>query len=259
MGQPLLRPAPRPPAPEARSTRGKLIYAVGDIHGRYDLLKQLLGDVSADAERWGQKPTLVFLGDYVDRGPDSARVLQALWWLRRWADFEVHLLKGNHEAALLRFIHEPESGVAWLNFGGRETLAAYGVEAPEQASASELRRLCDEFLEKLPSAHLLLLQSLHLHLEIGDYLFVHAGVRPGVALEHQTEEDLLWIRQDFLAAPGPFERVVVHGHTWIDDKPAMLEHRIGADTGAYATGALTAVRLQDGEVGVLQARLPVAA
>ena len=142
----MLWPGARAQALSARSVDGGLVYAIGDIHGRYDLLKRLLADISADAELRGQRPTLVFLGDYVDRGPDSARVLQALWWLQRWADLDVRLLKGNHEAALLRFVHDPESAGPWLAFGGRETLAAYGVQAPEEGSGPELRRLCDEFL-----------------------------------------------------------------------------------------------------------------
>lgn len=235
---------------------GGLVYAIGDIHGCYDAMKALLADIARDcAERAaGRRPALIFLGDYVDRGPHSHKVLEALVWLQRRTDVEVHLLKGNHEQALLAFLDEPDAGAGWLRFGGAETLAAYGIVPPGPYDAEDAYvRARDELMERMPASHLRLLERLELMVVVGEYAFVHAGVRPGTPLADQTETDLLWIRQGFLDAPGPFEKVVVHGHTWLDARPQLLEHRIGLDTGAYATGVLTALRLQDDERSVLQA------
>lgn len=247
---------PRNAAP-VRSTAGALIYAVGDVHGRYDLLKLALAEIARDsaAEAAGRQPMLVMLGDYVDRGPDSAKVLQALVWLRRRGDFDLRLLKGNHEQGLLRFLEDPERGEAWLGYGGAETLTSYGVDAPPLGSdAQALVRARDALLDQMPASHLQLLSELELMAVVGDYAFVHAGVRPDKPLAHQTEAELLWIRQGFVDQPGPFERVIVHGHTWLSEQPQMMEHRIGLDTGAYATGVLTAVRLDAATVQLLQVK-----
>lgn len=241
---------------DAASARvdGQLVYAVGDIHGRYDLLKDLLAQVLVDAQgrAAGRRPVLVLLGDYVDRGPQSAEVVEALTWLQGRRDLEIHVLKGNHEQALLEFLDDPERGGPWLGFGGAETLASYGVAVP--SGPQELVAARDALLARMPAAHLRRLQSLETLLVIGDYAFVHAGVRPGVALSAQVEEDLLWIRRDFLQSDGPFGKIIVHGHTWRDERPEVLEHRMGVDTGAYSTGVLTALRLEDDAVGLLQAR-----
>jgi serine/threonine protein phosphatase 1 len=241
------------------STGKELVYAVGDVHGCYELLKALLADITRDlGERArGRRPILIFLGDYVDRGPDSHKVVEAMVWLQRRSDLEVHLLKGNHEQALLDFIERPEEGAGWLTYGGQETLAAYGVEPPgpyAEAGAMALAR--DALLARMPAAHLRLLQRLELMAAVGDYCFVHAGVRPGTPLSAQLEHDLLWIRQPFLEAEGPHEKVVVHGHTWIDERPQLLPHRLGLDTGAYVTGVLTAVRLDGREQQVMQVGKP---
>jgi serine/threonine protein phosphatase 1 len=239
---------------------GALVYAVGDVHGCYDLFKLMLARLTADAaERaGGRRPVLILCGDYIDRGPDSAKVVQALVWMSRRSEFEIHLLKGNHEQAMLAFLDDPEAGRLWLEFGGRETLVSYGVEAfGPDPSPAELARVRDDLLDRMPGSHLRLLERLELAAVVGDYAFVHAGVRPGVSLRNQTEQDLLWIRRGFLDAPGPFEKIVVHGHTWRDDMPQLLENRIGIDTGAYATGVLTALRLEDGRMEVLRTRGPV--
>jgi serine/threonine protein phosphatase 1 len=245
------------PGARPRSTAGELIYAVGDIHGRYDLMKTLLAQIAADGEAQarGRLPMLVFCGDYIDRGPDSAKVLQALVWLQRRGGFALRLLKGNHEQGLLGFLEEPERGADWLAYGGVETLASYGVEAPAlEAGAAELVRARDALMDSLPASHLQLLAELELMVLAGDYAFTHAGVRPETPLEAQSEDDLLWIRRGFVDAPGPFERVIVHGHTWLDERPQLMGCRIGLDTGAYATGVLTAVRLDGDSLEVLQAR-----
>ena len=249
-----------PTAPAtANGVAGQLVYAIGDIHGCYDLLKELLAQVVADCQAWalGRRPVLVFLGDYVDRGPDSAKVLEALVWLRRRSEFEVHLLKGNHEQALLQFIQQPERAYGWLEYGGAATLDSYGVTPPMgQATAADYVAARDALVERMPASHLRLLETLELMVVVGDYAFVHAGVRPGRPLRKQQEEDLLWIRQGFVDATGPFEKTIVHGHTWASDQPELWPHRLGLDTGAYATGVLTAARLQDGRIGLLQARRP---
>ena len=238
------------------SADGRLVYAVGDIHGRYDLLKILLAMIAGDDAGRAREgpPVLVFCGDYIDRGPQAFEVLEALLWLRRNAGYDLHLLKGNHEQALLDFLEAPTGGGLWLRHGGGETLASYGVAAPPpEAEAAALVRVRDELLARLPASHLRLLQTLELMVTVGDYAFVHAGVRPGTALADQREDDLLWIREDFVRAPGPFEKIIVHGHSWVSDRPQVLPHRVGIDTGAYATGILSAVRIEDGALGVLQA------
>jgi serine/threonine protein phosphatase 1 len=233
-----------------------LIYAVGDIHGRYDLFKMMLGTILADiAERAAERlAVVVLLGDYVDRGPQSAEVLEALVELKRRGQLRLHLLRGNHEQAMLRFLSDPVRSAPWIGFGGAQTLQSYGVEVPGPAPRA-LITARDALLEAMPSSHLRLLEQLELMLVIGDYAFVHAGVRAGTPLRQQTEEDLLWIRDDFLKAPGRFEKIIVHGHTWSGDQPQLLEHRIGLDTGAYSTGVLTAARLDGADAEILQARI----
>jgi serine/threonine protein phosphatase 1 len=238
------------------STGGRLVYAVGDVHGRLDVLEPLAADILDDikASIPDAPPLLVFLGDYVDRGPASAGVIDLILGLADRTDLEVCALKGNHEEAMLTFLEDPGFGPLWMEHGGGATLASYGVAPPlsrnePQAWADARQALADA----LPPAHRAFLQDLELIRIQGDYAFVHAGVRPGAALHQQTERDLLWIRYDFLDAPGPFEKVIVHGHTPTEE-PQILRHRLGVDTGAYATGVLTAVRLQGDSRSLIQAR-----
>ena len=245
----------RPVTLGARTTEGQLIYAVGDIHGRYDLLKAALVQIAADCagEATGRLPMLVLLGDYIDRGPDSAKVLQALVWLQRRGEFALRLLKGDHEQELLAFLADPARRATWLDLGGAETLASYGV-TPPGAGAQALVAARDALLDQMPASHLQLLSELQPMAVVGDYAFVHAGVRPRRRLTAQREADLLSIRDGFLDVEGPFERVIVHGHTWLGDQPQLTEHRIGLDTGAYETGVLTMVRLDGAAVRLFQAR-----
>ena len=235
------------------STAGQLIYAIGDIHGRYDLLCGLLGKIARDAARAGREPLLVFCGDYVDRGPDSALIVEALLWLQQRGPWPLVLLKGNHEQVMLDFADDPVRAQAWLQFGGDATLAAYGIEPPSAADEWDLACARDALLAAMPASHLHLLQRLDALAIAGDYAFVHAGVAPGTALPRQREADLLWIRGEFLESSRACDRIVVHGHSWTSDRPALLEHRIGIDTGAYATGVLTAVRLDGPSREVIQA------
>ena len=244
------------PQSAAGRVGGELVYAIGDVHGCYELLRDVLASLASDygARAGGRRPILIFLGDYVDRGPHSARVMEALVWLQRRGDLEVHFLKGNHEQALLEFLDAPNRGGPWIGFGGAETLLSYGVAPPPADAPPEVyAQARDELLERMPASHLRLLQQLELMVVIGDYAFVHAGIRPGTPLEAQEETDLLWIRRGFVDQPGPFGKVIVHGHTWLSEQPQLSEHRLGLDTGAYATGVLTAARIEDGEFEVLQA------
>jgi serine/threonine protein phosphatase 1 len=234
---------------------GELVYAIGDIHGRYDLLTAMLARIVADARGRlrGRTPILVLCGDYVDRGPDSARVLATLDWIRRDGRVRLHAIKGNHEAGLLDFLDSPHAGAGWLGFGGDATLRSYEVEPPADVhDAAALDRARDELLAAMPAAHLRVLQDLELMAVVGDYAFVHAGIRPGVPLAKQKAEDLLWIRGPFLDWTEPFEKRIVHGHSWAEAAPEIYDNRIGLDTGAYQTGILTAVRIEDHEVEVFQ-------
>ena len=234
---------------------GELVYAIGDVHGRYDLLTEMLRRIIEDAtgRLRGRTPMLILCGDYVDRGPDSARVLTALDWIRRDGRVRLHAIKGNHEAAFLSFLADPQDGAAWLGFGGDATLVSYGVRPPADfQDVQDLVRARDDLLEVMPAAHVRVLQGLELMVMVGDYAFVHAGIRPGVPLARQKPEDLLWIRGPFLDRTERFEKRIVHGHSWIEAAPEIYNNRIGLDTGAYQTGVLTAVRIEDGEVEVFQ-------
>lgn len=224
---------------------GELLYAVGDIHGRSDLLATLLRAIEADAAASeAEKRTLVFLGDYVDRGPDTRGVIEML--ISGFPQgFEAHFLKGNHEALLLGFLDDPSSLDAWLLNDGDVTMASYGVDVDAlyraRARPEEWR---DAFAASLPEAHLSFFRDLKLSVAHGDYLFVHAGIKPGVPLAAQTEDDLVWIRRPFLDWNHPFEKFVVHGHTPAHE-PVTRANRICVDTGACFTGRLTALRLEN--------------
>jgi serine/threonine protein phosphatase 1 len=239
------------------SVDGQLLYAIGDIHGCYDQLRRLLTEIAGDAERHarGREAILIFCGDYVDRGPASRQVLEALCWLKRRQPFRLEFLKGNHEQVMLDYMADPARTTAWLRFGGAETLLSYGVTppAPDDPPPAHIAAR-DDLLERLPVAHLHFLEELDLMVGVGDYVFVHAGVRPGVPLEEQNERDLLWIREDFLDAEASHDRIIVHGHTWQSDAPQVEPHRIGIDTGAYETGVLTALRIEDGSVKAMAVR-----
>jgi serine/threonine protein phosphatase 1 len=230
----------------ARIADGLAVYAIGDIHGRLDLLTALLAQVAADAERHpaDQRRQLVFLGDYIDRGTESRGVIDAL--LRPgWPDFPRIFLMGNHEDAMLEFLDEQSDGVAWLTYGGLETLLSYGVAIrrlpTSAASAAELR---ETLRAAVPQDHVDFLRRCVLSHAEGDYVFVHAGVRPGRPLGQQDRRDLLWIRDEFLRVAGALPgKVVVHGHT-ICDAPQDLGHRIDIDTGAFVSGRLTCLVLR---------------
>ena len=238
--------------PPATVPEGRRIYAVGDIHGRADLLETLLQTIRQDAMRQPAKgrPILIFLGDYIDRGFQSKEVIDLLLG-DLVSPFETHFLKGNHEAAMLRFLGEPAIGPRWAEFGGAETLVSYGVRPPRsRTSLDEWAAASEQLNNVLPPTHLAFLMNLKVNVRIGDYMFVHAGVRPGVDLGLQSEQDMLWIREEFLNDRRPLGAVVVHGHT-----PATRPHRdsrrVGVDTGAYLSGRLTAARFEHDAVEFL--------
>jgi serine/threonine protein phosphatase 1 len=240
-----LAPATRPgtiPAAQA-------VYAIGDVHGRLDLLEDLLARIRDDAARHSEDGarTLIFLGDYVDRGPESRGVVDAVMADPLPGFTPVRLL-GNHEEAMLSFLDGESDGLDWLSFGGLETLLSYGVPLRSLPSSTEaVKALQLSLAEAVPQRHVAFFRNCLLHYSVGDYVFVHAGIRPGISLEKQTQTDLLWIRDDFLRVRIPLPgRVVVHGHT-ICDLPQNRDHRINVDTGAFVSGRLTCLVLRGTE------------
>ncbi len=219
---------------------GRFVVAIGDVHGRLDLVESLWRQIDATSRlSSARQRTLIFVGDYVDRGLQSAHLIDRL--LEGFPGFETIFLKGNHDETLLQFLTDPSIGEAWRNFGGLETLRSYGVSHAAGKSWSQTR---SEFAAAIPKAHVDFFKNLKLHVGVGDYLFVHAGIKPRVPLEDQRETDLLWIREEFLESSVNFGRIVVHGHT-PTETPDIRANRIGIDTGAYMTGRLTALVLED--------------
>jgi serine/threonine protein phosphatase 1 len=241
------------PAAPPRVPEDARVYAVGDIHGCADLLDELHDKILADAEaRPAARRVVIYLGDYVDRGPDSKAVID-----RMLADalpgFEQVRLIGNHEEMLLRFLGDPDVGPLWMYNGGAATCRSYGVDlAALPAGEDHFLRLRRQFAAALPAKHRRFFDSLVYRHEEGDYAFVHAGIRPGMALARQDPEDLLWIREPFLYSDRDHGKVIVHGHTPVD-RPELRHNRIGIDTGAVFGGALTALVMAGSERRLLQA------
>jgi serine/threonine protein phosphatase 1 len=238
-------------APTAAMPAGTRAYALGDIHGRADLFAALIASVEADdAARGAAETTMILLGDLVDRGPDSARVIALArdWQNRR----PVRILMGNHEEMFLEALESDEVLRHFLRFGGRETLLSYPIDAADYARA-ELAETRAIALAAIPEADLAFIRSFEDQVRLGDYLFVHAGIRPGVPLEDQRSGDLRWIRETFLNHPASFGPVVVHGHT-IFAEPEVRHNRIGIDTGAYTSGRLTALGLEGTARWTIEAR-----
>lgn len=221
------------------------IYAIGDVHGRRDLLDQLLARIKKDSESEDApvRKVLVLLGDLIDRGPDSKGVMDRAAQLKDGdilADFDVHIMKGNHEDAMLKFLAGRDPADTWRCNGGVETLESYGIDPDQPVDA--LRKA---MLAALPDTHKRLLRDMEIRHTEGDYGFVHAGVKPGVAWDAQTETDMLWIRKEFTESIADFGYVVVHGHT-PTPQPSVNANHIGIDTRAWASGKLTCLVL-DGE------------
>lgn len=228
-------------------------YAIGDVHGRLDLLRDLLEQIDEDSRAHPcEREFVIFLGDLIDRGPDSAGVIELLDTVRGNLPNPVFLM-GNHEEMMLRVLGG-ESGQFWdwMRFGGYECAQSYGVEVGRLATLDAAAAAAD-VRAAIPPAHLAFVESFADSFRFGDYAFVHAGIRPGIALEKQTVADLRWIREDFLASTVQHPHVVVHGHT-IAGEPDEHPNRIGIDTGAYASGVLTAIRLEGTTRKYLRAR-----
>jgi len=225
---------------------GRRVYAVGDIHGRLDLLDRLLAMIDADdRERGTARSELIFLGDLVDRGPDSKGVVERLLAMHR-AGQPVRFLMGNHEEVLLRAAAGDVRALRFLiRIGGKETLMSYGL-TDEEYRTLDYDELSAVVSARIPQDHVDFLGAFENWIEVGDYLFVHAGLRPGIALEDQKTSDLCWIRDDFLKHRASFGKVVVHGHSITDDIDER-GNRIGIDTGAFASGKLTAIALESDE------------
>lgn len=229
---------------------GRRVYAIGDVHGEVNLLRDLLVQVSVDSQKRGPaQTTLVFLGDFIDRGDGAAQLLHMFAKLR---DPNVVVLKGNHESALVEVYRGDEEALAfWLRFGGKATMAGLGIEQTVLASAStvsifpqlhaSLQKDVVDWLADLPHSWTL-----------GDYFFVHAGIKPGVKLSRQDQDDLLWIRKPFLLSRRRHEKIIVHGHTVEAKSPRLGGNRIGIDTGAHEHGCLTALGLENDKQWLLQ-------
>ncbi len=235
----LLRP--RPALPQAAIPPGERVYAVGDIHGRRDLFDALIGAIEADDRDRGEADTtIVLLGDLVDRGADSAGVIAAARALQERR--KVRIVAGNHEEMFLQCFDDLELLRHFLRFGGRETILSYPLDM-EQWNAATLEEAQLLMREIVPAADIAFLRGFEDTIAIGGYLFVHAGIAPGIPVEEQKVSDLRWIREPFLSHAGDHGFVVVHGHT-IKDEPVFRLNRIGIDTGAYASGRLTALGLE---------------
>ncbi len=241
-----------PPRAVPTLSAGRRIFAIGDIHGFADRLDILLGMIIADlAASPPVEAEIVFLGDYIDRGPNSAAVLDRL--ARRDVPLPFVALRGNHEALLLEALADPAGMAHWCRSGGDATLASYGIELSPQAGGKALARARKALLERLPEQHRRFLAHTAFHHVAGPYTFVHAGLRPGVPLDQQSEDDLLWIRDAFFRSAHSIDGVVVHGHT-PRPRPENETHRINVDTGVFKYGVLTCAVLEGAERRFLSTR-----
>lgn len=243
---------PLPDAPEASVPAGQRVYAIGDIHGRLDLFDLLLDTIRDDPAARGPADTcLILLGDLIDRGPESCGVVERAMELAEGGKLRV--LAGNHEEMLLGSMADKETLRHFLRHGGKETLFSYGLTL-EEYSTSNLESLHTRIPDLIPGAHVAFMRGMENQIAFGDYLFVHAGIRPGVPLDQQIVPDLRWIRREFLDHAEPHSHVVIHGHTITDD-PVVRPNRIGIDTGAFASGRLTAIGLEGGDRWFLTATI----
>jgi len=244
------RSAPAADTLPVRVPTGIRAYAIGDIHGRADLLDDLLARIEADAASATGEKHLIFLGDYIDRGRTSRQVIERL--LAPFPGYQITFLMGNHEAALLHFLAHPDFWPSFAPYGAVETLLSYGVRIdPKLKAKAQAEEVHAQTKALLPASHVDFLTRLTLSHTLGDYHFVHAGVHPEKPLDAQDGADLMRIREPFLSHAQRLEKMVVHGHT-ITEEVEFHPHRIGIDTGAYATGRLTALVLEDETRRLLQ-------
>lgn len=233
-----------------RAATGARIYAIGDIHGRADLLQELFRRIDEDLNTYPTPfSTHVLLGDYIDRGPNSRMVVDTI--IERSLLHNLVCLKGNHEKLMMDFLQQPEVLDVWQHLGGLETLLSYGLRPSIRITAKA--RLAKEFEKKLPDRHKEFFKELVPCWTFGDYFFTHAGVKPGTPLANQKEQDLMWIREEFLSSNEIFDKIIVHGHSPVPE-PTVYENRINIDTGAYATGILSCLIIDDGGLFLLEPR-----
>ena len=251
----MLRSRRQKSSPFPQGAKGYRAYVVGDIHGCLDLLERLIGLIERDLElRPARKTVLVFVGDLIDRGPASAQVLERLRTYRRNGVHTLFLL-GNHEEVMLRILGgEGDLIDSWLTFGGAQCLESYGLD-PSAIHSMREDEAIDAIRAAVPEAQVQFLRDFHDSFRFGDYVIVHAGIRPGIELEQQRQSDLRWIRDPFLLNDQDHGFVVVHGHT-ISEAVDERANRIGIDTGAYATGRLTALAIEAGERWYLDTSAP---
>ncbi|MDR3375053.1 MAG: metallophosphoesterase family protein [Ancalomicrobiaceae bacterium] len=229
-----------------------VIYVVGDIHGRLDLLRSIEDLIAADIESGtGKSPLICYLGDYVDRGPQSAEVIE---WLssRRPGRVKRVFLKGNHEDRMLAFLADPAAhGPAWLQYGGRDAFESYQIDLPAAPNTRDWDDARTELARRLPGSHADFLSNLRVAFRWRAYLMVHAGLDPDFSLEQQPQRALMWIRDPFLKSERDWGMRVVHGHVMVEE-PVFRPNRINIDTGAWRTGRLTCLVLGDGVPRILQ-------
>ena len=241
-------------SPEAADATA--VYAVADIHGRRDLLDAMERAIAADiAETRTERPLICYLGDYIDRGPQSAQVIERL--CGPFTDGVARVfLKGNHEDRMIDFLDAPErNGPSWIKFGGREALESYGLDVPAAPGDDDWLPLRDALRAALPARHLAFLGDLRLGLVWRDYLLVHAGLDPEKPLARQAPHDLMWIREPFLSSERDWGFTIVHGHVIVDE-PVFRANRIGIDTGAYQSGRLTCLVIAEGGTRLIQVASP---
>jgi serine/threonine protein phosphatase 1 len=228
------------------------IYAVGDIHGRLDLLNELLVRIADDmSSRPAIRPVFAFLGDYIDRGPSSRETIDRL--IEHAEANESVFLKGNHEQIAISCLRDRGLFERWMRLGGLETLMSYGIAPDGRSDDRQIVRLQAAFHDALPQSHFRFFRDLQSSFALGDYFFAHAGVKPDLPLTHQKESDLLWIRQEFLASRADFGKIIVHGHTPTLDIE-VATNRVNIDTGAYATGRLTCFVIDEASWSVIDTR-----
>jgi serine/threonine protein phosphatase 1 len=230
---------------------GLRIYAIGDIHGRVDLLNICLEQIDSDLATLPAPNVLhVFLGDYIDRGPSSRQVVDRL--IERNATHTCAFLRGNHELMALRCLRDLREMPGWLRLGGLETLASYGLSPTMCQTREQFANLQQRFQEALPPAHFKFFGDLADSFGSGDFFFAHAGVRPGVPLDQQKTKDLLWIRDEFLSSKADYGKIIVHGHTPVAQVDVRA-NRINVDTGAYASNRLSCLILEDQDIKAFEA------
>ena len=239
---------------EARSPEGMRLYAIGDVHGRLDLLEAMHERIAAEIA--ADRPAdwrVIHLGDYVDRGPESRGVIEHL--IRAGLQDERFIsLAGNHDIGFLDFLAEPNEASLFARYGGVDTALSYGVKMGFE-SVEELRRSHGALAEAMPAAHVDFLEALGFSQSFGDFFFCHAGIRPGIPLDHQDPQDLIWIRDEFHNASDLYPKIIVHGHTPVANPDVRL-NRVNVDTGAYYTGCLTAFVADGAEKWLVQVNRP---